>query len=531
MNDQKNSQPRPEKRQFPPTWRLYFRFASFFAVCTVVAIALYCIVNSDSLPFTNLLNNLRNVMEPIAIGCGIAYLCNPILHFFESKLLKKMKKGGFRRGLALLLTVITVLLFAAVIIALILPELVKSITHLVNNYNVYVQNLLTFVQSIIDQITKNLPDVQIDVSDVDKLTQTLEQFFAYMGTGVEDVLAFLNKFIIDGTLMINIVGFLTTLVNTFKNAILGIFIAFYILSSKEKREAQINKFRAAFLSEKQDKKLGEVVKLVDRTFGGFLRGTLLDALVVGIMVFVSLTIFNVSKYNLLIAAICAITNIIPVFGPFIGAIPSALIVLISNPEHPIKVLVFAVIILVIQQVDGNIILPRIQGNNTGVSSLAVLIAITVMGGLFGIPGMIIGVPIFAVFIELFKRIIEERLTAKGAETDTTHYYPDDAIGNAVEDVHYEHAHLRYLYDHSRVKSFVDRSLHRGEESDDEEEYDLMEDIANVPVDDEEGELTLPEEIPPESVDVQPKAPEAPKATATKGKNKNKNKNKKNKKKK
>lgn len=528
MNDQKNSSPRPDGGLATSILKRIPKWVLLFAALAMVAIALYCIVNSDSLPFTNLLNNLRNVMEPIAIGCGIAYLCNPILHFFESKLLKKMKKGGFRRGLSLLLTVITVLLFAAVILALILPELVNSISHLVNNYNIYVQNLLTFLQSIIDQITKNLPDVNIDVSDVDKLRTTLEQLFAYMGTGFSDVLAFLQKFMVDGDVMGNVWGFLTTLVNTFKNAILGIFIAFYILSSKEKRVAQINKFRAAFLSEKQDKKLGEVVKLVDRTFGGFLRGTLLDALVVGIMVFVSLTIFNVSKYNLLIAAICAITNIIPVFGPFIGAIPSALIVLISNPEHPIKVLVFAVIILVIQQVDGNIILPRIQGNNTGVSSLAVLIAITVMGGLFGIPGMIIGVPIFAVFIELFKRIIEERLTIKGAETDTIHYYPHDAIGNAVEDVHYEHAHLRYLYDHSRVKAFVDRSLHRDGDKD-EEEYDLMEDIANVPVDDEEGELTLPEEIPTESVDVQSKTPEAPKATASKGKNKNKNK--KNKKKK
>ena len=505
MNDPKNAPPRPDNGKTSTLFKHVSKRALFFAACAVVAIVVFCIVNRNNL--ATYMDFLKGVFEPIIIGCAMAYLCNPILKFYESKLLKKMKKGGFRRGLALLFTVITVLLFAAVIVALILPELVNSISHLVNNYNIYVQNLLTFLQSIIDQITKNLPDVNIDVSDVDKLRTTLEKLFAYMGTGFSEVLKFLRNFVVEGNLFDNVWGFLTTLFNTFKNAFLGIFIAFYILSSKEKRIAQIKKFRAAFLSEKQDKKLAEVVKLVDRTFGGFLRGTLLDALVVGAMVFVSLTIFNVSKYNLLIAAICAITNIIPVFGPFIGAIPSALIVLISNPDHPIKLLVFVILILVIQQVDGNIILPRIQGNNTGVSSLAVLIAITVMGGLFGVGGMIIGVPIFAVVIELVKRAIEERLIAKGAETDTTHYYPKDAIGNAEEDVHYEHAHLRYLYDHSRVKTFVDKSFRRNAKSEDEDDEEVfgmggtlsdedLEEIVNAPTDTAQDELVIPEQQQP-----------------------------------
>ena len=147
-------------------------------------------------------------------------------------------------------------------------------------------------------------------------------------------------------------------------------------------------------------------------------------------------------------------SIIPVFGPFIGAIPSGFIVLISNPD---KLLVFIILILVIQQIDGNIIVPRIQGNNMGISSLAVLVAITVMGSLFGVIGMIIGVPIFAVVIELCKQAIEHRLIKRGAPTDTTYYYPADAVGNAEEEVYYEHAHLRYKYEHSKLKVYVDKA--------------------------------------------------------------------------
>jgi hypothetical protein len=239
------------------------------------------------------------------------------------------------------------------------------------------------------------------------------------------------------------------------NAVLGIFIAFYILVSKEKRVAQIRKFRAACLNEKQDSKVTEVVTLVDKTFGGYFKGVLVDALAVGVTMFIALSVFRVSEYNLLIATICAITNVIPVFGPIIGAVPSGIIILMTNPE---KLILFIALVLIIQQLDGNILVPLIQGNNTGISSLAVLVAITVMGGLFKIPGMIFGVPIFAVIIELCKRAIEEKLRGKNKETDTTFYYRKGAVGNAEEEVYYEHAHWKYKYDHSKIKPHVDKLL-------------------------------------------------------------------------
>lgn len=435
----------------PPKRRLPKRVL-FFGSCTIIAITVYCIANADS--FAAVFARIGDVIAPLVIGCIIAYLCNPILKFYEYVVFRKLGKGNLRLGLSLLLTVLTVLGILAVVIALILPELIDSISQLVTNYQFYLNGLLGFVQSIINKLPEDVSS-QIDISDIEKLTTFLTDMFGAGEDVMSKILSFLQGFIIDGDLIGNIWSFLGKVFDTFMNLILGIFIAFYILSSKEKRVAQIRKFRAAFFTDQQNSTLSSVVKLIDRTFGGFIKGVLLDALAVGVVTFLLLTIFNVSEYNLLIAAICAITNIIPVFGPFIGAIPSGLIVLISNPE---KFVLFLILVIIIQQIDGNLLCPMIQGNNTGVSSLAVLVAITVMGGFFGIMGMIIGVPVFAVIIELVKQAIENRLRKKGKSTDTTDYYPSNAVGNAEEDVYYEHAHWKYKYDHSKIKPHIDKFL-------------------------------------------------------------------------
>ena len=424
----------------------------FFGTCTVVAILVYCIANASD--FTAFFTRIGDVLAPLLIGCIIAYLCNPFLKFYEYVVFRKLHKGNWRRGLSLLCTVLTFFGILALIIALILPELIESIDQLIDKYEIYLNSLLGFVQTIINKLPENIAG-HIDISDVEKLNLFLTDMLGAGEDAMSKILSFLEGFLMDGDLIGNVWTFLTDLFNTFMNLILGLFIAFYILSSKEKRVAQINKFRAACFSDKSNQMITDVVKLVDRTFGGFIKGVLLDALAVGVVTFLLLSVCRISEYNLLIAAICAVTNIIPVFGPFIGAIPSGLIVLISNPE---KFILFIVLVVLIQQIDGNLLCPMIQGNNTGVSSLAVLVAITVMGGFFGIAGMIIGVPVFAVIIELVKRTLEYRLAKKGKPTDTTEYYAANAVGNAEEDVYYEHAHWKYKYDHSRLKPHVDKAL-------------------------------------------------------------------------
>ena len=420
----------------------------FFGTLATIFVAAYCFVNVDS--FSAVFSRIGDVLAPIFIGCILAYFCNPILKMWEYTVFRKLGKHKLRLTLSMLCTAFTVLAILAGIVALILPELIKSISELINNYDVYLNRLLGAVQTVVEKLNLN-----VDISDMDKLTAFITEKMGGAENAMDTVLDALKSVVLDTNLLGNIWAFISNLFGTIIDLVLGIFIAVYLLASKEKRVAQIRKFRAAYLNEKQNKAVKDIVRLVDKTFGGFFKGVILDALIVGVLVFIVMSIFRVSEYTLLIAAICAVTNVIPVFGPWIGAIPSALIVLMTNPE---KVILFLILIVIIQQIDANLILPTIQGNNTGISSLSVLVSIAVMGGLFGIPGMVVGVPVFAVIIELIKRAVDQKLISKNKETDTTHYYRRNAIGNAEEEVYYEHAHWKYKYDHSKIKPHVDKML-------------------------------------------------------------------------
>ena len=448
-----HSDPKDQQEEIPTQApaRFHKRWL-FFGIVALVFVAAYCIVNRDRLAsFFSSAEGIGNVLSPLLIGCVIAYLLNPILKFYEYFVFRKLKrKGNLRLYVSILCTFLTAFALLAILVAMVIPELYKSIKSLVTDYQTYLNRLLALVQTAIDKMELN-----VDISDIEKLYAFIKEVFGAAKVHMSDVLNKLQNFVFDSNLIGNVWGVLSSVFSSVINAVLGLFIAFYILSSKEKRVAQIAKFRAAHLSDKQDGKLTEVVELMDKTFGGYFKGVLVDALIVGITMFLALSIFRISEYNLLIATICAITNVIPVFGPLIGAIPSGIIILMTNPE---KLIWFIIIVLVIQQLDGNILVPLIQGNNTGISSLAVLFAITVMGGLFGIPGMIFGVPIFAVVIEMCKRSIEDKLRGKNREIDTTHYYRQGAVGNAEEEVYYEHAHWKYKYDHSRIKPHVDKFL-------------------------------------------------------------------------
>ena len=442
-NPQEPETPTPKKplKSLPKHWL-------FLGVLALVFVVAYCLVNVNS--FTALFTRIGDVLTPVLIGGVLAYFLNPILKFWEYIVFRKMGKGNLRLGLSLLCTYLTAIAILAGLVALIIPELVKSIGELVSNYEVYLNRLLSFVQTIIDKL-----NLEVDVSDMEKLTALLTDLFGSTENLMSTILDSLKSVVLDTNLIGNIWAFLSGLFGTIIDLVLGIFISVYILSSKEKRVAQYRKFRAAYMNDKQGGFLSEFITLADKIFGSFFKGVILDAAIVGVLVFIVMSIFQVSEYTLLIAAICAVTNVIPVFGPWLGAIPSALIVLMTNPE---KVILFIILILIIQQIDANLILPTIQGNNTGISSLSVLISITVMGGLFGIPGMVVGVPVFAVIIEMIKRAVDKKLISKNKETDTTFYYRKNAIGNAEEEVYYEHAHWRYKYEHSRIKPRVDKVL-------------------------------------------------------------------------
>ena len=445
----------PQQQEAPaetsPPPKKHVKRTAFFITATVIALLLFAAAVME--PLVSVLRYIVSLLSPLIIGAVIAYLCDPILRVYEYRVFKRMQRGNLRRGLSLFLTVVTAFGIVALVCVMMVPQLIESIHELLANHEEYINGFLGWLQNFLDNATEDLPVNIVDISDIEKLTDYLKKIMGDMETSYLSIFESIEQILADGNVLQKIWSLILTFFNSIKNLFLGLFIAFYILASKEKRIAQVRKFRRAMFKEKTDKRLDEIIALTHKTFGGFIYGKILDSLVIGILTFVLLTIFEISPYNLLISTFVGITNIIPVFGPFIGAIPSFFIVLISNPG---KGLLFLVLILIIQQIDGNIIGPKILGDNTGVSSLCVIIAISICSTLWGVVGMLIGVPIFAVVIELIKRMLENRLEAKGEPTDTQDYYPENAVGNAEMDVHYEHATLLYGYEHSKLRPRLER---------------------------------------------------------------------------
>ncbi|MEE0567167.1 AI-2E family transporter [Clostridium sp.] len=340
-------------------------------------------------------------MQPFIIGSAIAYIINFILNFyekvvFELKYINKLNRK-YRRGIGLLLSYLTAIIVISLFMQFVLPQLVDSIVGLANNIPQYVN----------------------DASHV--ITEISEKFnleSKYMNMIVEKWNELLNYIITLLTNLIPVIGnFLMTLGSSILNIIIGIIVSIYILIDKEKFIALSRKVTFSIFSAERSKRIVELAQRSNETFGKFLSGKILDSLIIGILTFIILTIFKM-PYILLISVVIGITNIIPFFGPFFGAIPSAIIILCVSP---IKALWFIGIILVIQQIDGNIIGPKILGDSIGISAFWILFSLLIFAKFLGLIGMIIGVPIFAIIYSIIKENVERRLKAKGLPVETEKY--------------------------------------------------------------------------------------------------------------
>lgn len=340
-------------------------------------------------------------MQPFIIGSAIAYIINFILNFyekvvFELKYLNKLNRK-YRRGIGLLLSYLTAIIVISLFMQFVLPQLVDSIVGLANNIPQYVN----------------------DASHV--ITEISEKFnleSKYMNMIVEKWNELLNYIITLLTNLIPVIGnFIMTLGSSILNVIIGIIVSIYILIDKEKFIALSRKVTFSIFSAERSKRIVELAQRSNETFSKFLSGKILDSLIIGILTFIILTIFKM-PYILLISVVIGITNIIPFFGPFFGAIPSAIIILCVSP---IKALWFIGIILVIQQIDGNIIGPKILGDSIGISAFWILFSLLIFAKFLGLIGMIIGVPIFAIIYSIIKENVERRLKAKGLPVETEKY--------------------------------------------------------------------------------------------------------------
>jgi len=378
---------------------------AFLTVCACVSFYLL-FVNFEGV--RNFVSGFLKIFTPIVYGFLIAYILNPIVNFIE-RLLKKNKKlklGSDKvyRRYSMILAYLLAVAFIAVFLLIITPNLTASVNLLIGNISRYTANLNNLVQSIIQGAQKYVEDITFLSDQLENITKWFE--------GIVNELAAWAKNLLPQA--INIVANLSKgIINVF----IGIVVSIYMLSGKERFIAQIKKFSLAYFRQDHVERAIVFSRNVNEIVSGYLNGVIIDSCLVGVVTFVLLSLFGIS-FPLLISVISAVTNIIPFFGPFIGAIPSGFILLMIDPMQAV---IYAILVLVIQQIDGNIIAPKILGSSTGIPSIWVVVAILVGSDLFGFWGMLLGVPVFAVFYQLLKVNVGKRLEAKGMPQDTEHY--------------------------------------------------------------------------------------------------------------
>ena len=367
--------------------------------CGVILFGVLCValvLNLDAVGgfFSGIISN---IFTPIFLGIILAYLLNPILHMFEGLFAKrsngKIGKKGLR-ALGILSAYLLFFLFLTVFFIILLPQFIQSVEDMGNLAVNFFNDLPLYLQNLIDT-NESFADFYETLMTNFNIQGILNELQAYLGTIVMSSI----------DIVISIFGFL-------KNALLGLFFSIYFLASKETLIAQIKRFFLAFFSFRRNVTLGHFMTTVDKKFGQFIRGKILDSCIVMLIVYVLTWIFGIPYYPM-IALVIGITDLIPVFGPFLGAIPSALIIFIAPTGGFRATLIFAIIILVVQQIDGNIVAPKILGDRVGMGGVWIMIAVTAMGALFGIIGMFFGVPIFAVIYTLVGEAIHKKLVKKG----------------------------------------------------------------------------------------------------------------------
>lgn len=396
--------------------RFLYPLLIFLAVAFLLLIV---ILNERAL--NTWLDSMFALLRPVLIGLILAYLANPIFRFFERKAFVKVKPASLRRFFSLLLTYIVICAILFVLVMLILPQLIESIGGFVRDYNEYLKTAVDAINNVIFQINTALPENATGMGYIpylrlDEIIEALHNYVASLDLTMDKIASYFSPEMIGSFITIA-----SGIIDLFGDTIIGIFISVYLLHQKEKFYAQIMRLRRALFSERFNTALTRILTTADRSFGSFIKGKIADSSIVGLLVYIALSLLQVPN-ALLIAVIIGITDIVPIIGPFVGVLPSAVIILLTEPT---KLIPFLICILIIQQIDGNIIAPKILGENTGVSSLCVMIAITVMGAIWGLAGMVIGVPLFATVSELFSSYLDKRLEKRGLPSGTAYYSEED----------------------------------------------------------------------------------------------------------
>ena len=407
-------------------WDKKYLYWGVTAFCVIAASIVFFLILSKISAIKGFFGIILKVIKPVLYGLLFAYLMNPLVKTFERPILVQWgekiygkdsrKSRSFARCIAILLALVLVLLIVIGLLWLVLPRLYESIQTLVTNLPLYFDRM----RSTVEEIFKANQDVEDYVLGLfDNLSQTLSSFLS--GDLVNEL----------KTVLVSITSSVYAVVMEIVYIAIGFIVAVYILTSKERFAAQTKKVLYSIFDVQHATDILEEAHEVNEIFIGFVSGKILDSLIIGVICYISLNIIQM-PYKELVSVIVGVTNVIPFFGPFIGAVPSAFLILLVDP---FKCLIFVIYILILQQIDGNIIGPKILGQNTGLSSFWVICAILVGGGLFGFAGMLFGVPVFAVIYRSVKRAVEHSLKKKDVPVKTSDFlkiaYLDPVTGEPV----------------------------------------------------------------------------------------------------
>lgn len=362
------------------------------------------------------LKKLITIAMPIIDGFVLAYLFTPILNKIEKSIVKPLcKKAGIAmtaknkrriRAFCILATLLVVILILYELFALILPEVIRSIQSIIFMFPIYLNNLSDWALLLL----KDNPDLEKTVNSLfDQYSVMLTE---YANT---HILPRINE-VLNNALSI-VSSSVISVLKALWNLVIGFIISIYLLGSKEKFAGQAKKIVYALLDRQTGNELVKNFRFIHSTFIGFIGGKIVDSIIIGILCFVCTSIIG-TPYSILVSVIIGVTNVIPFFGPWIGGIPSALLVLMVDPK---QALYFGLLVIFIQQFDGNILGPKILGDSTGLSGFWVIFAITIFGGLFNVFGMVVGVPIFAVFYAGVKSTVNRSLLKKNLPTELAPY--------------------------------------------------------------------------------------------------------------
>ena len=395
---------------------LYGMLAGFGAIALSI-IFFFLIYRFDG--FGSAISTLTGILMPFIYGAVIAYLLKPVCNSIEGFLRRFIpeKMNGLINALSVALTILFGLLLVYALVMMIVPQLITSVTTLYYTAQANITKFMNWANHL-EFIEKN-----------EQITELLNSAYAALNTNLDTWNTWLKNTLLPS--MQNIVSGaaigVLNVVTVAKNLIIGIIVAVYMLASRKRFVQQGKLVLHSIVRPRWAQLITEEVKYADKMFGGFINGKIMDSAIIGVLGSIGCLIFKFPS-ALLVSVIIGVTNVIPFFGPFIGAIPATLLILIQSP---IKALWFVLFVLVLQQLDGNIIGPKILGNTTGLSSFWVLFAILLFGGLWGFVGMIVGVPLFAVIYDVIKKLVIHGLQRNQELTLLNSYH--DQFGDPTDD--------------------------------------------------------------------------------------------------